>query len=114
MSEPKVDSASEERPALLDIPALARLLGTTVRHVRRLVGERRVPYIKVGHFIRFDPSEIEIWLEAQRVPDNQSRRAPGKYRGVGAGSVRSSARAEGHARQAPYVVHGTVRPSGKR
>jgi len=54
-------------PELIDIETLAKLLGDSVRHVRRLVAERRIPYLKVGHFIRFDPDEIAIWLNAQRV-----------------------------------------------
>jgi excisionase family DNA binding protein len=54
-------------PELIDIETLARQLGDSVRHVRRLVAERRIPYLKVGHFVRFDPDEIVAWLDAQRV-----------------------------------------------
>ena len=54
-------------PQLLTIEQLAELLGTSVRHVRRLVAEKRVPYLKVGKFIRFDPEEIAAWLDQQRV-----------------------------------------------
>ena len=52
---------------LLDINAVAAQLGVNVRHVRRLVAERRIPYIKWGHLLRFDPAEIDQWLEAARV-----------------------------------------------
>ena len=52
---------------LLDVNGLARRLGVTVRFVRQLVEERRVPYLKVGRFVRFDPDEIERWLAATRV-----------------------------------------------
>jgi excisionase family DNA binding protein len=38
------------------------------RFVRRLIAERRVPFRKIGKFIRFDPHEIEEWIDAQRVP----------------------------------------------
>ena len=55
-------------PELLDITELARHLGVNVRHVRRLVAERRVPFIKWGHLIRFDPTEIADWLERNRRP----------------------------------------------
>jgi excisionase family DNA binding protein len=54
-------------PELIDIETLANRLGDSVRHVRRLVAERRIPYLKVGHFVRFDPEEIATWLNAQRV-----------------------------------------------
>jgi hypothetical protein len=39
-----------------------------VRHVRRLVAERRIPYLKWGHLVRFDPVEIAAWLDAARQP----------------------------------------------
>jgi hypothetical protein len=26
--------------------------------VRRLVAERRIPYVKVGRFVRFDPADV--------------------------------------------------------
>jgi excisionase family DNA binding protein len=45
----------EELPELIDITTLADRLGDSVRHIRRLVAERRIPYLKVGRFVRFDP-----------------------------------------------------------
>jgi excisionase family DNA binding protein len=55
-------------PILLDIEGLAVCLGTSIRHVRRLVAERRIPYVKVGHYVRFDREEIVRWLDERRVP----------------------------------------------
>lgn len=52
--------------ALIDLPAVAQRLGVNERHVRRLVAERRIPYLKWGHLLRFDPAEIESWLETAR------------------------------------------------
>ena len=52
---------------LLDINAVAEQLGVNVRHVRRLVAERRIPYIKWGHLLRFDPDEIEEWIQSWKV-----------------------------------------------
>jgi excisionase family DNA binding protein len=51
---------------------LAERLGVTHRHVRRLVAERRVPFLKVGRFIRFEPAEIALWLNSRRVPDQRA------------------------------------------
>jgi len=51
---------------LLDIPGVARYIASSVRHVRRLVAERRIPHYKVGHFVRFDPDEIDQWLNRHR------------------------------------------------
>ncbi len=38
---------------LLNITELAEFLGVNTRHVRRLVAERRIPFIKWGHLIRY-------------------------------------------------------------
>ena len=54
-------------PALISIEQLAGHLGVNVRHVRRLVAERRIPYIKWGHLLRFDPDEIAQWLLRSRI-----------------------------------------------
>ena len=55
-------------PELLDIPTVAAHLGVQPRHIRRLVHEKRIPYLKWGHLIRFDPADIKIWLEANSRP----------------------------------------------
>ncbi len=53
---------------LLNITELADLLGVNTRHVRRLVAERRIPFIKWGHLLRFDPVELAAWIDAARRP----------------------------------------------
>jgi excisionase family DNA binding protein len=55
---------------------LAETLGVTHRHVRRLVAERRVPFLRVGRFIRFDPAQITDWLNANRVPGEEPHGGP--------------------------------------
>jgi excisionase family DNA binding protein len=54
-------------PNLVDIDTLAAHLAVSVRHVRRLVAERRIPFVKWGHLLRFDPIAIATWLDTQRV-----------------------------------------------
>jgi excisionase family DNA binding protein len=54
-------------PVLIDIPTLQEHLGVSERHVRRLVAERRIPFVKVGHFVRFDTDEIARWIDEHRV-----------------------------------------------
>ena len=53
-------------PPLIDLPAVADRLGVNHRHIRRLVAEDRIPYIKWGRLLRFDPAEIEAWLDQAR------------------------------------------------
>jgi excisionase family DNA binding protein len=59
-------------PQLLTIDQLADRLGVSIRHIRRLIAEKRVPYLKVGHFVRFDPSEIAAWLDRSRVTTSRT------------------------------------------
>jgi excisionase family DNA binding protein len=64
-------AVDDSLPSLLDARGLADRLGITERHVRRLVAERRIPFVKVGRFVRFDPVAVASWLagssvEAQR------------------------------------------------
>jgi excisionase family DNA binding protein len=56
-----------QRPNLIDIARAAERLGVSVRYMRRLVAERRIPYVKFGHLLRFDPIELEAWIDAARV-----------------------------------------------
>jgi len=54
------------RRGLIDVPALAIELGVTQRFVRRLVAEDRVPFLKIGKFVRFNPREIDRWVDERR------------------------------------------------
>lgn len=51
---------------LVPIAEVAEVLGVDVRHVRRLVHERRIPFIKWGHLLRFDLAEISVWIDENR------------------------------------------------
>jgi len=54
---------------LIDIAGAAAQLGVSVRYLRRLVSQRRIPYVKLGHYVRFDPAEIDEWIDRARVGD---------------------------------------------
>ncbi len=57
---------TDQRP-LVDLAVVAERLGVTQRHIRRLVAERRIPYVKWGYLLRFDPAEVEAWLDEARM-----------------------------------------------
>jgi excisionase family DNA binding protein len=57
------------RRPLLDIAGVADYLGVSVRHIRRLVAERRIPHIKWGSKLHFDPDEIDTWVDRHRWPE---------------------------------------------
>ena len=56
-----------EPGSLIDTATVAARLRVTERFVRRLVDERRIPFLKIGKFVRFDPDEIAEWIDEQRV-----------------------------------------------
>ncbi len=60
--------SGHDLPILLNIEQVAEHLGVSVRHVRRLVAERRIPFIKWGHLLRFNPIEIGNWIQLQQTP----------------------------------------------
>lgn len=70
---PTATTTVHHLPVLLTIEDVAEHLGVTVRHVRRLVAERRIPFIKWGHLLRFDPSQIAEWLASRQVPTGAAR-----------------------------------------
>lgn len=58
---------------LLDLTEVAELLCTSQRHIRRLVAERRIPFVKVGRFVRFAPADISVWISEHRIAANRTR-----------------------------------------
>jgi excisionase family DNA binding protein len=53
-------------PNLVDIQTVARSLGISMRQVRRFVAEGQIPFLRVGHLIRFDPNELNDWIDDRR------------------------------------------------
>jgi len=64
------------RPTLLDVEGVAEWLGVEIVYIRRLVSERRIPFVKLGKYVRFDPDEVAGWVDGLRVrptPRSSSR-----------------------------------------
>src|SRR3954467_13957425 len=80
-------------PQLLDMSEVAARLSTTERHVRRLVSERRIPFVRVGRFIRFDPADVAAWLEERTEPEGvngwrpSASGSPGEVRPCGTSGI---------------------------
>jgi excisionase family DNA binding protein len=58
---------------LLTLQEAAERLGTSLRFVRRLVFQRRIPYVKVGRHVRIATSDLDAFIAAGRV---EARRQP--------------------------------------
>ena len=59
---------------LLDPMQVAKVLGVSLRLVRRLVNERRIPYVKVGKLVRFEPADVKKYVATCKVESNTSKR----------------------------------------
>ena len=52
---------------LVDVAEAARRLGTGERFVRRLIAERRIPFHKVGKYVRFHSDDLAAYIRQARV-----------------------------------------------
>lgn len=52
---------------LLTVEDAARRIGMSVRYIRRLVAERRVPFYRLGRAIRIDPDDLAEYVCEGRV-----------------------------------------------
>jgi excisionase family DNA binding protein len=67
MTQIDTRSAPAATPVLLTMEQVALRLNTTPRFVRRLVAERRIPYLKVGRHVRIDAADVDDFVESARV-----------------------------------------------
>jgi len=48
---------------LLSIPEVARFLGISQSTLYTLVSQQRVPFVKVGRRVLFDPVQLDQWIK---------------------------------------------------
>jgi excisionase family DNA binding protein len=75
----------------MTVDELAELLHVSVHHVRRLVFERRIPFLKIGSRVRFETAAVEEWLSTLRVDTYASKNGL-----VSAGPPRARSAPGGH------------------
>jgi excisionase family DNA binding protein len=69
MVKRSVDATRVAARELYDIPRVASLLSVKESFVRSLVAHRRIPFLKIGKFIRFDPAQLGEWLDRRRADE---------------------------------------------
>ncbi len=57
--------STDRRPPLSAVEA-AKYLGLTHRHILSLRTRHEIPYIKLGRLVRFDPDQLDAWINARR------------------------------------------------
>lgn len=58
---------SNSEPELLTVTQAAQFLTISVATMRRLQGQRNIPFIKVGGSVRFDKRDLVAYVERYRV-----------------------------------------------
>ena len=53
---------------LLNVTQVAERLGVSTHTVRKWLELRKIPFVKIGACVRFDPDLIEKFIDARRVP----------------------------------------------
>jgi excisionase family DNA binding protein len=66
----------------LTVVEAAEYLNTSVRFVRRLVGERRIPFHRVGRHVRIAVSDLDGFLQAGRVEPIGAQQVRRQFRAV--------------------------------
>lgn len=78
---------------------LAEFLKLSEDHIRRMVSQRTIPFVKIGRSVRFKSDDIDQWLSTKRVyTKNEINRA--------ATTIVAVSQMKGKSREA-------VRPAGK-
>jgi excisionase family DNA binding protein len=76
--------------SLLTVDRAAARLSTGTRFIRRLIAERRIPYVKLGAHVRIDDADLDAFIDAGRV-DPTARQLPLGYPQGAAATVRPRA-----------------------
>jgi excisionase family DNA binding protein len=59
------DDRGHALPQLLTLTEVATLLKLNERTIRRMISTRRLPCVRIGRQLRFDPEALSRWLQAR-------------------------------------------------
>jgi len=59
---------------LLTIQQAAQITGISTTTLYKWVSQRKIPYIKMGRLVKFDPLKLEEWIRQQTVMPMPERR----------------------------------------
>ncbi len=54
---------------LINVKQLSESTGLSVFTLYSWINQKRIPYVKVGRLVRFDPKRIEKWIEEKTVEE---------------------------------------------
>ena len=54
---------------LINVKQLSESTGLSVFTLYSWINQKRIPYVKVGRLVRFDPKKIEKWIDEKTVEE---------------------------------------------
>ena len=60
-------AALSQSPPLIGVHEAARYISVSVTTLYKWVSQRKIPYIKMGRLVKFDPMKLEEWIKQQTV-----------------------------------------------
>ncbi len=63
---------------LVHIKDAARMLGLAVSTLYGWVRDRRIPCVRLGDRLLFDPADLQAFVESQRVPGSDGSQRPAR------------------------------------
>ncbi|MGX1694418.1 helix-turn-helix domain-containing protein [Microbacterium keratanolyticum] len=58
-----------ESPFLLwDVTDASAATGLSVRYLRRMIAEKRIPVVRIGRLVRIKPSDLRAFIDANTRP----------------------------------------------
>jgi excisionase family DNA binding protein len=63
---------------LIDAAGAAALLGVPESWIRAEARADRIPHVRLGKYVRFDPAELEAWWSTSRRRGPRPRKEPAK------------------------------------
>ena len=55
-------------PILLDVSEVARRLSVKERTVRTWIDQKRIPHVKIGHYVRIRSTDLDALIDSSLVP----------------------------------------------
>ena len=67
-------AALSQSPRLIGVQEAARYIGISFTTLYKGVSQRKIPYIKMGKLVKFDPIKLDEWIKQQTVMPMPERR----------------------------------------
>jgi excisionase family DNA binding protein len=112
----KLADSLEKRTTALTVSDVAEVLHVSARQVYSLAASNKIPHMRVGGSIRFDPSEFAAWLRQKMITTVASSTARAREKRQGLGQVIRAATQESKPYsqvEAPSRFRSRRKPSSK-